>query len=429
SIYSNFNHGALITDIMNYVQYDARTVGNHDFDWGLTPLLENKLRSYEGYSVPVLAGNVYGYDFDSHIEDDRQMEEIGVKSVVKELDTGCRVGIVGVIGSNQITSISTIYAKDVCFKNHIEMAKEEAARLRDEEECDVMILSIHAGQADVLGAGLNEYFDVALCGHTHRRETSKDGGMPVVQFGSYTQAIGKVELSFSASTKRVTSTKVTTLSSSTIYNEVDDVDPTIQKLIDDYGKDCDDIANGVVAYSVDGYFDKGKTLPNLMCEAIYDQALREGFDVDFAYCNEARHYIGNDYGTTRLYFADLFEAFPFDNEVFIITVTACEVRSEILGYNSIYHDPDKPISIDEGKTYTIASIDFLAFHTNSRREFDFFPSMANYAIENIQNLSYNYREILARYLIGNGYAEEGAKSLKASDYSSTLPQFDQGRYY
>ena len=63
SIYSNYNHGALVTDVMNYIHYDARTVGNHDFDWGVEWLQNNTAKSYEGYSTPVLAGNVYDYDF------------------------------------------------------------------------------------------------------------------------------------------------------------------------------------------------------------------------------------------------------------------------------------------------------------------------------------------------------------------------------
>ena len=44
SIYSNFNHGALLTDIFNYVHYDARTIGNHDFDWGIEALEQNSAR-------------------------------------------------------------------------------------------------------------------------------------------------------------------------------------------------------------------------------------------------------------------------------------------------------------------------------------------------------------------------------------------------
>jgi 2',3'-cyclic-nucleotide 2'-phosphodiesterase (5'-nucleotidase family) len=59
SIYSNFNKGALLTDVMNYVKFDARSVGNHDFDWGQEYIAINKNREYEGYTTPTLAGNVY----------------------------------------------------------------------------------------------------------------------------------------------------------------------------------------------------------------------------------------------------------------------------------------------------------------------------------------------------------------------------------
>ncbi|MCQ2771509.1 MAG: hypothetical protein MJ236_06930, partial [Clostridia bacterium] len=40
SIESNYNNGALITDVFNYAHVDVHTLGNHDFDWG-----EDKIES------------------------------------------------------------------------------------------------------------------------------------------------------------------------------------------------------------------------------------------------------------------------------------------------------------------------------------------------------------------------------------------------
>ena len=43
----------------------------------------------------------------------------------KALDNGLKVGVVGVIGSSQITSICSQLVQDVCFTDHIAKAKEE----------------------------------------------------------------------------------------------------------------------------------------------------------------------------------------------------------------------------------------------------------------------------------------------------------------
>ena len=108
SIYSNYNHGGLITDLMNYIHYDVRTVGNHDFDWGLDYLKANTAKSYNGYSTPVLAGNVYDYDFTTKTNGTHQQSDIGGTSVTYTLANGLKVGILGCIGDGQITSITSL---------------------------------------------------------------------------------------------------------------------------------------------------------------------------------------------------------------------------------------------------------------------------------------------------------------------------------
>ena len=113
SIYSNRNHGQLITDVMNYVHYDARCIGNHDFDWGVSYIKSNNARSYMGYSAPSLAGNVYDYDFVHKTVGTTQQSEIGVKSTIVTVNDNIKVGILGGIGQDQITSINSLYVQDI----------------------------------------------------------------------------------------------------------------------------------------------------------------------------------------------------------------------------------------------------------------------------------------------------------------------------
>ena len=424
SIYSNFNYGALITDMMNYVHFDARTVGNHDFDWGLNPLIANGKRDYEGYSTPVLAANVYEFDFDAKKVGAKQMEEIGGTSVCYTLPSGLKVGIVGVIGENQITSITSLYVHDVAFKSHVEIAKNEAIKLK-EEGCDITILSVHAGRDDLLGNGLSEYFDLVLCGHTHRNEVSYENGVAFAQFGCYTQGIGYIELEYDHDTGKTETVALETRYSRQIESSVSKVDPEIESIMEGYYEECEEAAKEVVAKDADGYFDRYDALPNLMCEAIYDTAIEQGFEIDLSYCNEARNYIGSSYsGPKDWTYADVYEAFPFENEIYILDITVDEMESEILQYNRICKDPHKAIKLESGKTYKIAAIDYLAFHTNARREYNYFPSVKNYQINEIEKLDGTYRGILCSWLKKNGYAS-GEKTLSSENFSSSLPKFSK----
>ena len=141
SIYSNYNHGALITDVMNYIKFDARSVGNHDFDWGVDYIKANTAREYNGYSTPVLAGNVYDYNFATKEVGTNQQSDIGVKSVTYTLENGVKVGILGGIGMDQITSISSNYTTNITFTDHIKFIQYEAMHLRNDEKCDIIIAS------------------------------------------------------------------------------------------------------------------------------------------------------------------------------------------------------------------------------------------------------------------------------------------------
>ena len=58
SIESNYNRGELLTYVMNNVGFDCFTLGNHEFDWGVSVIKDNKqLVSYTKF----LGANIYNY--------------------------------------------------------------------------------------------------------------------------------------------------------------------------------------------------------------------------------------------------------------------------------------------------------------------------------------------------------------------------------
>lgn len=413
SIYSNNNHGELLTDVMNYVKFDARTVGNHDFDWGVEYVKHNTAMSYEGYSTPVLAANVYDYNFLTKVTGSTQQSDIGRKTVSYVLENGLKVGIVGVIGYKQITSIVTRNVQNIIFKNHINVIKEEATKLRDEENCDIVIASCHAGQEDMLGYNLEDYVDLVLCAHTHRYENTYENGLYYAQYGGYNQYIGHIDLSYDPNTKEVTYETIEALDKNYI-SEHTTKDTTIKSLVDAKLNEYHDEAYTIVANSVTGSFYSSDQMANLMCKAIYDEAVKEGYSISLSYCNNARASL---YGSIW-YYEDIFQAFPFENEIYIIEIDGHDMMNEVSEYNYVCRSPSFDGTVSYSGTYRIAVIDYLAIHTNTSRNYDYFPSARV-----VDTLNYNYREILYRWLIDNNY-HSGA-GLYASDFSSSLEQFNR----
>lgn len=419
SIYSNYNHGAMITDVMNYIHFDARSVGNHDFDWGTEYLASNTAKEYEGYSTPVLAGNVYDYNFDTKTVGTVQQSELGRKSVTYTLENGLKVGILGGIGKDQITSICSLYTTDICFTDHIDFIKSEATHLRNDEKCDVVIASIHTGQGSVMGYGLESYVDLVLCGHTHSEESANEGKLYFSQNEAYGQSLGHITLTYDRAKKDVINTNIQCLSAEEVKAQTT-VDPTIQGIVNTYNTQCEEAANQVLVKDVTGNFYSTGAMPNLMCKAIYDQAVKEGHDDVLVACvNQAR---ASKYSGSWTY-ADLYEAFPFDNTVFIADVTASEFRSSVKGSNYIYRSSSfTDTSLDDNKTYRIAIIDYVYYHTNSNRYYDKFPTTGG---TSKISLSKNYREILRDWFINNNYNTTG--TLDSSNFSSSLWEFNRSQ--
>ena len=418
SVYSNYNRGRLVNDVYAYCRVNARTVGNHDFDWGVEPLEENTATGYDGYTTPVLAANVYDYDFETKIEGNIQQTSIGVPTVTYTLENGLKVGIVGIIGREQITSITSSYTQDICFKEEISIVKQYATELR-EDGCGVVILSAHSGQDSLVGNELNKYVDLVLCGHTHRYESTTEDNLHYEQFGAYGERIGNIKLTYNVKTKKTNYVSKETVNYNSIGNYVSSIDPTIHSLVEQYNSECDSEANEVLANNVTGTFKNSYEASNLMCKAVYDQCVAEGHnDVVLTYCNQARSAL---YSGSWSY-ANIYQAFPFDNVIYVETVKGWDILNEVAKYNNVYINPDFDCVIDPYSTYKIAVIDYLLYHTNAERRFDYF-----YYFDGTPDaqLSMNYRLIIRKWLKDNGY--NNGVPLNASDYSSYLSCFDRSR--
>ena len=332
SIYSNFNYGNLVNDVYAEAKLSARTIGNHDFDWGVEKLKINTARSYNGYRTPVLAANVYDYDHVNRVVGEIQQSDIGVPTISYTLENGLKVGIVGVIGKSQITSITSSYVTDICFTNHVNVIKEKATELRN-DGCDIVIASCHTGQEEVLGNNLSNYVDLVLCGHSHKEESTSEDGLFYSQCGAYGKNFASIQLEYNTETKDVTLSSYNLIGATNYNSYVTSYDTTIDDIIAEFKTECETEASEILACNVSGDFGPKKEAGNMVCKAIYDQCVEEGHgDVVLTYVNQARVGLYKSQWT----YADIYESYPFDNIVCIEQVKGSDILYEVKGWGNAY---------------------------------------------------------------------------------------------
>ncbi len=177
---------------MNEMNYDACTIGNHEFDFGL----ENMARLFRMAKFPIVCAN---YDVRGTV-----LEGL-VKPYVVLRRNGLRIGVFGV-GTVLEGLVARENYGDVKFQDPVRRAQEVSTHLKLKEKCDVVICLSHLGWMlgdynDVKLIQNTRYIDVVLGGHSHSFfETIKyydnADGKPVgvQQMGKSSVYVGKITL-------------------------------------------------------------------------------------------------------------------------------------------------------------------------------------------------------------------------------------------
>jgi 5'-nucleotidase len=157
--YFNFYRGELEFRLMNEMQYDAATIGNHDFDAGLERLAELAGQAH----FPLINCN---YDFrDTAMQGKSVPFRIFRKGRLKIGITGVGIELDGLVPAKLFG--------DTVYLDPVENANRIAARLRHDERCDYVILLSHLGYSyknrisDIELAERSSDIDLIIGGHTH----------------------------------------------------------------------------------------------------------------------------------------------------------------------------------------------------------------------------------------------------------------------
>ncbi len=158
SVYYNLYHGEVEVKLMNLMRYDACTIGNHEFDFGL----DNLARLIRMAHFPFVCCN---YDFTG-----TPCEGLVRPYIIIER-AGRRVGIFGVCPQPE-GLITGKNFEGMRYTRPAQAAQPVIDRLRNEEACDLVVCLSHLGWKD--DPDMDKDFvrsttgiDVLLGGHSH----------------------------------------------------------------------------------------------------------------------------------------------------------------------------------------------------------------------------------------------------------------------
>ncbi len=195
SPYYTIYKGDVEVGLMNMMGYDACTIGNHEFDFGL----ENMARIFRMCHFPVVCAN---YDFTG-----TPVEGLVKPYIIIKRD-GIKIGIFG-ISPRLDGLVAAENYQGVKYLDPKEKATEMADLLKNKEKCDVVICLSHMGwnmrdeDGDQQVIGNTRNIDVVLGGHSHtyfknlEYVKNLDGkSIPVDQNGKHALFVGKLKLEF-----------------------------------------------------------------------------------------------------------------------------------------------------------------------------------------------------------------------------------------
>jgi len=199
---SNLLEGEPLSQAFDVMRYDAVTVGNHEFDWGIENVVDSDATMMDYLDgdeevvnrIPVVISNLYRdgskVDFakDYVILDKTAVNDDGEEMTV-------RVAVIG-FASDYASSILRSMFTDEGYEIREEFDQLEnlAAQLKTEGECDAVIVLTHS-EAAYIAQNLQEdsCVDLVLGGHTHynvsaRTESGIPYAQPAGQAGAYVYA-------------------------------------------------------------------------------------------------------------------------------------------------------------------------------------------------------------------------------------------------
>jgi len=352
--FSNMLLGEPGITALNEMNFDAFVIGNHEFDWSLDNLAVYK-------DGDLSNGELECEFLGANIVNSKGERPDWIKPYTVVEKGNVKVGIIGVIGDNLESSISKVALGDYRFSSTIEAVNKYSKILLEEEKANIIIVSSHSHNEFGNQSYVDSYeVDAIINGHDHKsvEETviRYDGKVvPVIESYTKNYNIGKITLNLDAN-KDMESFKMEHFDP-----EYFQEDTNLKELMEVYNEVTASYQNEVIGYK-EGGFNK-KDLAISTCTYI-----AEKYDAAVAMMNTGG--VRANISQSEITNALVYEALPFDNELYIATVNGKELYQIVsksgnyFNQSGIGNGTNCILSkIKDDEIYKIVCVDYVATKT------------------------------------------------------------------
>ncbi len=325
---SNLTKGADMVKAMNAVGYDAMTLGNHEFDFGI----ETAIQYEQDLTFPIVSANVYKND---------QLVFNPYTIVEKTFgDRQMKFALIGLTTPETSVKTHPNNIKGITFKKPAPVAIDTIKEIGN--KADAYVFMTHLGfDETTLEDETSTYLAKELAkaypkekifiadGHSHSELANglEEGNVLIGQTGNYLNNVGLMSANYTEeqavrSAKLIPFTDLKTLEPNT----------TVQKIVDDARANFDQVMKEVVIETNSIRFNgtrevvrsRETNLGNLIGDALYDYG-QTGFKQksDFAVVNGGG--IRQDIGTGAVTKGDIVGVMPFGNTISQVQISGQEI--------------------------------------------------------------------------------------------------------
>lgn len=185
SLLSVLTKGRQMTEILKVMGVHAACVGNHDLDHGVPTFLELK----EQCKFPWLMANVLERATGEPLAG-------AVPTLVLDWPGGVRVGLVGLVEEEWMTTLSKVEASDLEYRDFVPEGRRLARELR-EQGADVVIALTHMRLPNDVRLARNvPEIDLVLGGHDHEYYmlVEETNGTPIIKSGTNFEDLTEIRI-------------------------------------------------------------------------------------------------------------------------------------------------------------------------------------------------------------------------------------------
>lgn len=375
-------------DFLNRMGFDIGTVGNHEFDEGVTELM----RLIKGGTHPK-TGNFAGSNFPwivANVIDKKTGKTILPPYKVMKVN-GMPIGFIGVVTTETPTVVVPSGVAGVEFTDEVEAINRNVAELKKQGVKSIVVLAHNPGTSGPNGENpqgqlvdianrVDDEVDVIFGGHNHAYMNATINKKLVVQAYSYGTAFADVDVEIDPKTKDIVTKRAEIV---TTFQEGIEPDPEIKKLIEGYEAKVEPIINRMIGTTSGELTARQNESGESILGDFITDAQREAMKTDFAITNPGG--IRADIDAGEITWGEAFTVQPFSNELVKMTMTGKQIRDvlnqqwgtktqmlQISGFSYTW-DPNKAVGdkvvsiklpdgseINPDKPYTVTANIFLS---------------------------------------------------------------------